>query len=502
MTKQIALLALLALALGLATAGFSFVWDDPYLIELNPAVTGPLSSGRAFTSPLVLKSGPTSFYRPLQILSHALEYRVFGLDPRGYHIVNALLHTGVVILVYLSGCLLAPAGGAFAGAVLFALHPIHAEPVAFISARGDLLAAIFALLAFLFADTAARSRSYGRLAGAAAAAGVAFMVSLFSKESGALVPFALLVWVMGRPAGDLPLPRRRVIAVLAASLGVGLAVYAIVRVTTLPGSFLPAGGALDPGGALRRFALYVRLLLDPSAILAGSPPRPAGWGLGSLAGAAALALLVAAAVAPGHRRRDRVFLCSWFLLTLAPALKIVFFPGSDVASRYLYLPSLALSWGLATLWPTARLGLERIHPAAARLLPPAAAVALIPLWYHEASSWRSEMSLYSRMVREEPASELVRYNLANTLFKAGRREEAIEQLLLAVKLRPDYPSARYNLGRYLAESNRGAEAIEHLEAYLRLRPDAPDAPFARAYLQQLRRGAQPPVPRRTEDAER
>lgn len=493
---QALLVAGVSLALALPSVRFAFVWDDPWLIVNNPAVTGEFSLVSFFSTTLVLRDGPTAFFRPLQLLVHGLEYRIFGTGPAGYHAVSALLHAAASLLVFLSARVLAPAGwGACAGALLFAVHPVHAEAVSFISSRGDLLATCFALLAFLAAVRAAAVPGRRGLLAAAAGAGAAYALSLFSKESGLLLPVVLVAWpwLRGEAPAGAP-PRRRVAGALAVALAIGLAAYLSVRLSAAGKGLEKIPGGLDPGGALRRLAAYLRMLVDPTALQIWWPEVGAGWTWGSLAGA----VLLAASFGLAWRLRSRfpssLFLWGWFLVTLLPVLKLVPFRGSDLAARYLYLPSVALCWAVASGWGSVE-RLSRSRRGAAVT----AGVFLVALlawpWYRETGAWRTDLTLYQRMTREEPDSAMAHYNLGNTLAAAGRTREGIQSLEEAVRLAPAYASAHHNLGRYLADAGRFAAAGQHLETYLRLRPQAPDRAFTEAMLSMVRKRARLPDPR-------
>ena len=101
-------------------------------------------------------------------------------------------------------------------------------------------------------------------------------------------------------------------------------------------------------------------------------------------------------------------------------------------------------------------------------------------WYSELAPWKNNLALYTRMVEENPAHGRSHFNLAQALSRADRREEAIEEYIMAVRYDPYHASTRYNLGMFLLDIGRTDEALQHLRVYLKLRPQAPEGNFIRS----------------------
>ena len=138
------LLGVLLLTLGVCSAArhMDFVGDDVLIIERVRALRGLAHTGEYF------RFGFFSFYRPLTFLSHALDWQIWGLDPRGYHLTNVLLHLVNTCLVWVIARRLMPALGATVAASLFAVHTSNHEAVFWISGRFDVMAASCTLAAF------------------------------------------------------------------------------------------------------------------------------------------------------------------------------------------------------------------------------------------------------------------------------------------------------------------------------------------------------------------
>jgi tetratricopeptide (TPR) repeat protein len=475
---QILLLLLIPLALGLPTLAHDFVWDDHSLLLENSAVVGPFSIRQIFASRVVLESGATIFYRPLQLLSHALEFRAFGANPGGYHAVSMVLNALNVALVYLVARFMSAGGwGAFTAAAIFAVLPVHAEAVSFVAARSDLLATLFSLLSLLAAIGSSRGPSGGKTT--SAAAGAAYLCALLSKEMAVLVPVACLCWVWCEQSPGASVRgffRRN--APLLAAYTVAAATYAALRALLPPESPDALLMGPDPGGALRRFTLIVRALVDPSSLQTYWPFVSAGWSGASYAGIGLLLLLLAALLLPGRQRCRRIFLGVWFLAAVAPILKPVLIKGPDMACRYLYLASAAPAWAAALLWPAKpRRAISANVAAAAALGAAALILAFGLLWLRESRSWRNDIALFTRMTRELPQNAIAFNELGVALSRARRIGEALPSYRKAVALDPGYADARYNLGLLLSETGGYAEAAAHLRMYLFLAPTSPRAAF-------------------------
>ena len=147
------LLVLTAMVFFGGMLGNSFVYDDGQQVLENPFVRNPRLVGRIFTGPVWSFLGPateTNFYRPLHIFSHFLVWQVAGANPAAFHLYQLIFYVINSLLVYRLGLeLLHNHVAAFAGAVLWAVHPLHVEPVCWIAGVPDCGCSLFFLLAFL-----------------------------------------------------------------------------------------------------------------------------------------------------------------------------------------------------------------------------------------------------------------------------------------------------------------------------------------------------------------
>lgn len=436
-----------------------FIWDDD--AHLTPPHLRSLDGlARIWTEP-----GATQQYYPLLHSVFWFEHRLWGDATLGYHLANILWHALATVLL---GLLLARLAlpGAWLGAALFALHPLHVESVAWISEQKNTLSAVCALgatLAWLRYDsTRSRAAWWG-------AWGV-FVAGLATKTAIAPLPAALLVLAWWR-RGRLEL-RRDVGPLLpwfALALVAGFFTAAVER------HLIGADGRAFDLSVLQRLLLagripwfYLKQLLWPAELVFIYPrwtidPSAAGpWIIlaGSVAFTLALWIL---------RHRARGVWVAWLLFggMLFPALgffDVYPFRYSFVADHFAYLgavPVLVLVAAFVGQWPRAT-----VVWLAAFLLP-----ALGLLTWRQAREYRDATTLYRATVAKNPSAWMAWNNLGKeVLADPAERAEALRCFERAVALHPDYFEARNNLGLTLTQSGRAAEARHHLERAVRLQP--------------------------------
>lgn len=348
----------LALAAYANTLGHQLVWDDPISVQRwLPALPSWWSP---FLPPPDIPQWPADYYRPLQLISYRIDAALGGGAPWPFHLSIVLLHALATGLVFATASRLLGDDRAAAlwAALLFAVHPIHSESVAWMAARPDVMVACAGLAALLvyWRDDQSPNRR-------AALAATLVLVALLCKENAA----ALLLLVPASPF-FLPPPAAATATRAAATQAsaASLAPFALAALLYLAlrraGMHQALLGSLLPDDPLAAYPLalgtYLRLLVLPwpqNAYIADLPSGPAAWT------GAALALLAGGALlAWAWRRRDRtaLFALAWIGLTLAPSLAVLGKPTTaPLAERYLYLPSIGLCWLFgAAMAGAARLG--------------------------------------------------------------------------------------------------------------------------------------------------
>ncbi|MGB2630129.1 MAG: tetratricopeptide repeat protein [Candidatus Omnitrophota bacterium] len=179
-----------------------FLWDDEYLVLRNPLLRAPIWSFQVFKQDIVNSNFTyTIYYRPIQILSYAVDYRLAGMDPAVFHFTNILLHfLNGVLVFFLVRKITRGKAAAVLTSLFFLIHPAQAGAVSYVSGRADLLFVFFGLLCMLFYILFLESERKELLA----ASVIFFIFSLLCKEMALVLPFLLLFMdaiVLRRTAG-------------------------------------------------------------------------------------------------------------------------------------------------------------------------------------------------------------------------------------------------------------------------------------------------------------
>ena len=475
-----------------------FVFDDVPHIGDSPSIQDPAA---------YLPGGPAYRAQPnraLAGLTFALNYRLLGRDPLGFHAVNVFIHVLNALLVYLlvlttfrtprmRGSALAPLSKAvaFVAAVLFVAHPIQTQAVTYVVQRLASLATTFYLLSLVLYGRARLSEQSGfggsarRVAGIAGAT-VAAVLAMKTKEIAFTLPVVVALYEALFFQGGW---RRR-----ALHLAPVLGTLAIVPLGVV-GLDKPIGELLSDASAATRVqttqgrweylvtevtvvADYLRLLVlpvgqnvdhDVPTCRSLAEPRV-------LLSLGALLALAAVAIGPwvvrraaGEPRDPAVRLVSfgiaWFFVALLVESSVI--PIADVMFEHrVYLPSVGIFFAGATAIGWLALGLAPARPA----LATAAAGAALALPFAAATwvrneAWADEITLWRDAVSKSPGKARPHNNLGVALGAVRRDDEALAQLREAVRLEPAYARAHDNLGVVLYRRGRVAEAeAAHLHA--------------------------------------
>jgi tetratricopeptide (TPR) repeat protein len=498
---------LIALGLALAAAlpflgvlDHGFVWDDDFNLVENPSYRGlgPAQLHWMFTTPHL------GHYIPLTWMTLGLDYLVWGMNSRGYHLTNLALHAANTALVYLVALrLLAaarpPAGagvmwwrlGAVVVASLFAVHPLRVESVAWATERRDVLCALFyllAVLAYLRACDAARGGSLPRQPWYWAALG-GFALALLAKSMAVSLPLLLLALDiyplrrLGAGPGRRPGPAlRRVLGekIPFALLSAAGSVAALLALHHVRG-IIPVGtvSVLDRIAiSLHALAFYLWKTLVPVHLspLYERPERmdPFGWAYLLAAGV----VLAATAAVAGLRRRWPALAAAGvaYVVMLLPVLGIVQNGPQLAADRYTYLPGLAwmlLAGGAVRVageaWQAARPG--RLPAVALAGLASTAILAAGLLTWQQVRVWRDAEALWTHALAVAP-SGIAHTNLGAVLARRGQLGQAMVHYREALRLTPSLGDAHYNLANALLAQGERAQAMVHYREALRLKPTA------------------------------
>jgi tetratricopeptide (TPR) repeat protein len=445
-------------------------------------------------------------YAPLTWVTHGLDYELWGMKPAGYHLTSMLLHATNAALVYLVAARLLRAArpdfasesarrlGAGFAALLFAVHPLRVESVAWATERRDVLSGLFYLLALLLYFRAIDGASLGALWRSRWYWGclATFACALLSKSMSVSLPVVMLVldvYPLRRldpgPRSWSRRPGRQVLLekipfVLLAGVASVTSLVAVERIQDLPSVVdvtLPERLAVSLYG----LAFYLWKTVAPVDLSPLYARRlPIEWWTWPflLSGAVVVAITAIAVV---MRRRWPWLLTVWitYSVILLPVLGVAQGAWHLAADRYTYLA--CLGWAclagaaLATWWDRSRAERTRHRT---RALGPAIALVMIALLgtltWRQTGIWRSSEALWRHALSVSP-SALAHASLAMSLQREGQWVRALEQFDRAVRIDPRNPIIRLSMGSLLAERGHWTEAGEHFRHALQFRPRDPVA---------------------------
>jgi tetratricopeptide (TPR) repeat protein len=470
-----------------------FALDDVAIIQQNARVHDLANQAGIWLTPYWPIYGPElGLYRPLAIFAFALQWAVGDGAPWLFHAASIALHAGVSVLVFLLlRTLTTSPVAAAAGALVFAVHPVHVEAVANIVGQAELLAATALLGATLLATTrpAGARVSWPRRASICAL----FLLGALAKESIVVLP-ALIVALdtaQGRiRAAGGPLRYARALAVPIFLLAATFAAVMLLRVDVL-GAL--TSDSIAPGlpflrgehrvlVAFQAVPEFFRLLLLPADLSSDYTPGvivpassiTAAVVLGGLllAGAAAVALLTPTLPAAGVP-------AAWFLIAILPVSNLFFPIGVVVAERLLYVPSIAIAFVVAYGWR---------HIAARADVParaPACALAAIVILCGARTAmripdWRDTNAAIAALVRDHPESYRAQ-NLVGAALLESEPAKAREYLELAYATWPDDPFLLSQIGRLELGGGDIARAVALLERARDLAPFVHETESSLAY---------------------
>jgi len=447
------LLGLTTLVLYSGALWFDFVWDDWPQIVNSPMVRSWSNLPRAFGSDLWYHVARGQvYYRPLFVAWSMLNYSIFGLRPWGWHLGAIVAHVAATASVFWLARKLGLEHWTAAGAALiFALHPIHIEPVVWISAASDTLVAMFAALAFVAFLNGRNHACSNRLAWRAAS--LFFLACALLTKEMAITFFALTgIYAWLRPATWKSSQTRRLLgAVLeAVPYGVVTVAYALLRKRAL----LHATGQFDRNHGLadvfRTLPMVLGFYLHKLVVPVGLTglyytPYVTNQILSQVVGPSLVLAAVAAGLWYWNRRAGNsivAFAGLWMLVGLAPALYLRNFSNGDfVRDRYIYLPSIGfailLAMGLRRLPSIKRYSAQAVQAAAILLICAAYAGASLSQQVH----WASDLLVLVRGASLYPDNPYSMVGLSAEYSERGAHEEAIALAQKAVRTHPEYSAA-------------------------------------------------------------
>ena len=464
--RLITALALLVVVTALAYGGSlknGFVWDDHYIVEQYPLNRNLGNLPQFFLlSDSISGWAAAPYYRPLARATYAFDYRMFGLNPWGYHLVNFLVHlANVLLLFFVARALFKEVLPALLAAAIFAVHAGAAEPVFAIFARNSLMALFFMLATFL---AFRRGMPTGRSRWLIPAAFL-FLLGLLSKET-VLMLLPVLAWYCRTEKIPVKGMILRLLPLLAAA-----AVYLLLRRNALS-EVLPA---LQPETVGARLATtiyliprYLLLLVWPArlTVLHEIPTQLQAWFPYLLA--CCLVLLAGIVAVARYGGKPLKFGLLWGVCALAPVIGFIATPGAPLAERHLYAPLAGFALVIAGL----AVALLRRSRAAGVGVIGIMLLLLTARTAERGSDWRSDVTLFQSALTVNPSSSTAHFNLGNAYQGDANTAAAIREWQIVIRIEPRAQDALNQLGKQLILDGRSLEALICFERAVAAHPES------------------------------
>ncbi len=451
--------AVLALIYGWSLMNGFVVWDDALLVTANPTAHGLTWTNivRAFTT------YDPELYIPLTLLSFQINYSLHELSPFGYHLVNLLLHVGSVLMVaWVMFAVTKNRVAAIVTALLFAIHPINVEAVAWVSGRKDVLAAFFFLLslgAYLKKEDGSRFWLWYAVSLGS------FALGLMSKVSIVFLPLILLLldWYRQKPLTKktwielIPFFALSVLFVIIASLGKSSTDEFFFEKILM--------------GA-RSVVLHLVHLVYPVGFSVLYPyTQPISLLTPDILGSLLLliALIVGAVIVwIKTKNRSPLFALAWFLVLLAPSMTNIAKGHNELldvyitSDRYAYLPVIGIfllcGLGISKLLEQDML-IKRVVLAATTVVM----IVLSILSFFLARTWFDTTSLFTQTIKYHKNAYVAYTNIGTELYKMGQVDAALQNFYKSLQIRQD-ATTLFNIGVIEREQGKHQEALQHFLA--------------------------------------
>lgn len=452
-----------------------FVFDDIPLISENPGI----QSLKNIPGMMGVETGWTA-YRPLRLVSYAVDYSLWGSNPAGYHLSNILFHIASSLLVF--GIVFRLAGNswcAFAAALFFCANPVQTDSVAYLSGRRDILCGLFYLAGFYSFLRYRASRQIRYLALTL----FSYLLSLASKEMGVTLPLMLFAYdyvsVISKGEGmwrsfKEVWKRYYVLYLPVFLMGAGFAYYKLfINYPSSRHEYYGGNLATNFLTVGKILVYYLKLIFLPVVLNADYSYSAFPLSEGIFEPSTFVSLVILGVIFYLIYRlltREKVvaFGLLWFFIALLPVCQI--FPHHELlAEHYLYLPLVGISLDVGYVMG------ELARRYRFRQVLTGCSVIVVLLFgvrvVDRNRDWKDGFTLWSKTVRTAPKCARALDNLGVEYYNLKRYSEAIPYHERSIRLKPDYAIAYYNLGNAYNHSGLCDKAIPAYQESIRLKPD-------------------------------
>lgn len=440
------------------TINSGFVWDDRGTIVSNTSIKSIKNIPSFFTKDQWKTTGnpSSSYYRPIANTFWLIEFQLWGNDPLGYHITSIILHAFFSLLLYLlcfriSGSNIA----AIFSAMVFSVHPVHTENVAWITGVTYMVCAILITTSLLFYMNYSERQSKASLSISL----ICFLFAVFSYEYALMLPFILMAY-------EFLIARRKIrIKILLPYLLIVL-LYLAAREMVISSAItydIPLYSRI-----LTSFVIHVEYLQSfflpfSLKVLYDIQPPSSIFNIQAI-----ISIFVVTAVwilmfLLYKKDRKALFAVIWFFVFLLPVANIFVIVKPQMMSlRYLYIASIGLSM-------FAGMYINKIS-SKSRMIPFIIILILSVITLNQNKYWHDDITLYQRMIVDSPSSSLARNNLGVAYLEANRLSDALKEFQVAAESDPKNRFAFFNLGDTYRALNRSDEAVFYLRKVLEVDP--------------------------------
>lgn len=447
---------------------YQFVdFDDREYVSDNVTVQNGLTAegfAWAFTA------AHSANWHPLTWLTHMLDVQLFGMAAGMHHLSNLLYHLINAFLLYLVLNRMTGAiwKSAFVAAV-FALHPMNAETVLWISQRKTLLGTLFWMLTLWYYTGYVKKRFRRDYLLAL----LFYIMGLLLKPMLVTLPFALLLldyWPLSRmeKEGLLPLLLEKlplfglsaISSVLTFFVQQSAGAVAQLSLYTISMRFQ---------NALVAYVGYIKNMLWP-VNLSAYYPYPESFSLWQTGMASLILVCMTAFAVREWRRRPWIIVgWLWFLGNLFPMIGIVQVGSQSMADRYFYVSGIGLF--LILSWTVSGLLTGKVKEIILAGISFAVISAVMTVSWAQAHHWENSRTLYHRIITVSPGSDMGYFGLGVALAERGKYEASIPFYREALRLNPEHVRAKLNLGAALMEAGHLSEALHHFKSLLSKMPN-------------------------------
>jgi protein O-mannosyl-transferase len=453
------------------------LYDDEELIYKNAYVQNFRYLPKYFTTNMIAGAGKISnMYRPVLTTSFAIDYHIWGTNPLGYHLTSIILHaTNAILILMLMQSLFGNFPVSLITAVLFIIHPVASEAVAYASGRTDLLYSFFALISLrLYSANLKKPRRFLYPLSI-----IFFLAALLSKETAFVLPALLLIL-------GIWFKKIKFIPLIFSLLPFFFldAIYFVLRLTVL--NFMDTlnfygNNNIYSGNLTVRLMTFSRVFFDYLGVLIF--PRdlaimrnfqiiqnPVNFWVWAFI---LLCVFLSAIAIMEFRNNNRLpfFIISWFAILILPVIGIIPINNID-AEHYLYLPAvsfyLVIAFLLSFFWKKFSARNARIILIGIGLFIGSGLIARTIIREFD---WRDPITFYNISIKQSPNNIPMRNNLAMAYAENNETDKAIEEYKNIISQSDIYPNVHHNLANAYKTQGKFALAEEEYKKAIKLDPD-------------------------------